>query len=199
VHEISDAVQPKDAEQPRDEQHKRKSPAISRLRNAASRERAGVSCAMNRAASCQTDYGWDCAETPQGPTCRRFANRACQLASSWSRNDHEDGGPTIQLPAAGARCTLRSLSSVQYMRSEAGHPTGSCISREIKAARVPPQWPSSMVQLHVSGRCAARRSQRRLCSRAWRDLRLSRPTWRGHEHDTERCDPAARLGHASAC
>jgi hypothetical protein len=29
-------------------------------------------------------------------------------------NDHEDGGPTIQLPAAEARCTLRFLSCVQY-------------------------------------------------------------------------------------
>ena len=30
-----------------------------------------------------------------------------QIESSWSR-DHEDGGPTIQLPAAEFRCTLRS-------------------------------------------------------------------------------------------
>jgi hypothetical protein len=30
-----------------------------------------------------------------------------QPESSWSRNDHEDGGPTIQLPAAESRCTLR--------------------------------------------------------------------------------------------
>jgi hypothetical protein len=35
---------------------------------------------------------------------------ACQTTSPWSRNDHEDGGPTIQLPAAEARCTLCSLS-----------------------------------------------------------------------------------------
>ena len=63
-----------------------------------------------------TTYGWDFAETREGPTCGRSANRACQLASSWSRNDHEDGGPTIQLPAADARCTLRSLSCIQYMR-----------------------------------------------------------------------------------
>jgi hypothetical protein len=27
---------------------------------------------------------------------------ACQTESSWSRNDQEDGGPTIQLPAAKA-------------------------------------------------------------------------------------------------
>ena len=62
------------------------------------------------------DDRWDCFETREGPTRGRSANRACQLASSWSRNDHEDGGPTIQLPAAEARCTLRSLSCVQYMR-----------------------------------------------------------------------------------
>ena len=54
------------------------------------------------------DDRWDCFETREGPTRGRSANRACQLASSWSRNDHEDGGPTIQLPAAEARCTLRS-------------------------------------------------------------------------------------------
>ena len=62
------------------------------------------------------DDRWDSVETSEGPTRRRSANRACQLASSWSRNDHEDGGPTIQLPAAEARCTLRSLSCVQYTR-----------------------------------------------------------------------------------
>ena len=64
------------------------------------------------------DYRWDSAETREGPTCGRSANRARQLASSWSRSDHEDGGPTIPLPAADARCTLRSLSGVQYMRLE---------------------------------------------------------------------------------
>ena len=53
------------------------------------------------------DDRWDCFKTREGPTCGRSANRACQLVSSWSRNDHEDGGPTIQLPAAEARCTLR--------------------------------------------------------------------------------------------
>jgi len=62
------------------------------------------------------DDGWDGFETHERPTRGRSANRACQLASSWSRNDHEDGGPTIQLPAAETRCTLRSLSGVQYMR-----------------------------------------------------------------------------------
>ena len=40
----------------------------------------------------------------------RSATEACQPASSWSHDDHEDGGPTIQLPAAEARCTLRSIS-----------------------------------------------------------------------------------------
>jgi hypothetical protein len=38
--------------------------------------------------------------------CGRSAERAWQLDSSWSREDHEDGGPTIQLPAAETRCTL---------------------------------------------------------------------------------------------
>ena len=60
-----------------------------------------------------TDRRWDGFQTREGPTRRRSANRACQLASPWSRNDHEDGGPTIQLPAADARCTLRSLSCDQ--------------------------------------------------------------------------------------
>ena len=63
-------------------------------------------------------YRWVSAETNEEPTCGRSANRACQLASSWSRDDHEDGGPTIQLPAAEARCTLRSLSCVQYIRGK---------------------------------------------------------------------------------
>ena len=62
------------------------------------------------------DYRWDCFETREGPTRGQSANRAYQLASSWSRDDHEDGGPTIQLPAAEARRTLRSLSSAQYTR-----------------------------------------------------------------------------------
>ena len=69
------------------------------------------------------DYRWDSAETREGRTCGRSANRARQLASSWSRSDHEDGGPTIPLPAADARCTLRSLSGVQYMRLEPGRST----------------------------------------------------------------------------
>ena len=34
-------------------------------------------------------------------------NGPAQIESSWSR-DQEDGGPTIQLPAAESRCTLRS-------------------------------------------------------------------------------------------
>jgi hypothetical protein len=54
-------------------------------------------------------YRWDVARDNEEPTCGRSAKRACQLESSWSRDDHEDGGPTIQLPAAGARCTLRLL------------------------------------------------------------------------------------------
>ena len=102
------------------------------------------------------DDRWDCAETSEGPTRRRSANRACQLASSWSRSDHEDGGPTIQLPAAEARCTLRSLSCVQYTRLgpfartvavQRGSPdlsvVGPGISQRAKAATVHLTWPLS--------------------------------------------------------
>jgi Na+/H+ antiporter 1 len=35
---------------------------------------------------------------------------------AWSRNDHGDGGPTIQLPAAAICCTLRLRSFHQYLR-----------------------------------------------------------------------------------
>jgi hypothetical protein len=75
-----------------------------------------------------TTYGWDSAETSEGPTCGRSANRACQLAPPWSRNDKEDGGPTIQFPAADARCTLRSLSCVQYTRDSASAPFSAGMS-----------------------------------------------------------------------
>jgi hypothetical protein len=48
---------------------------------------------------------------------RPIRHRAWQLESSWfSQTDQEDGGPTIQLPAAGLRCTLRFPSSNQYTR-----------------------------------------------------------------------------------
>ena len=46
---------------------------------------------------------WDDTHTE----CERSVDRACPIESSWSR-DHEDGGPTIQLPAAEVRCTLSS-------------------------------------------------------------------------------------------
>ena len=36
---------------------------------------------------------------------QRSPKSSSQLGSPWSR-DHEDGGPTIQLPAASVRCTL---------------------------------------------------------------------------------------------
>jgi len=72
-----------------------------------------------------TDDRWNCLETREGPTRGRSANRACQLASSSLANDHEDGGPTIQLPAAEARCTLRSLSCVEYMRFKPGDRTAA--------------------------------------------------------------------------
>jgi hypothetical protein len=43
-----------------------------------------------------------------------FDYAACQVESSWSHNDQEDGGPTIQLPAAELRCTLRSELGLVY-------------------------------------------------------------------------------------
>ena len=46
---------------------------------------------------------WLREDTPT--TCERSTDRACPIESPWSR-DHEDGGPTIQLPAAEDRCTL---------------------------------------------------------------------------------------------
>lgn len=55
-------------------------------------------------------YRWDSAET-DGWRCRQLGKRACQFGSSWSRDDHEDGGPTIRMPAADARCTLWYLRS----------------------------------------------------------------------------------------
>jgi hypothetical protein len=37
-------------------------------------------------------------------------------ASSWSRDDHEDGGPTIQLACSVSRCTLRTVvDDVEYI------------------------------------------------------------------------------------
>ena len=53
--------------------------------------------------------------------------------SSWSRNDHEDGGPTIQLPAAESRCTLRLPTPSVYAsaRAEFGRLPGG--SRPIAA------------------------------------------------------------------
>ena len=55
--------------------------------------------------------------------------------SSWSR-DHEDGGPTIQLPAAEFRCTLRSspegLSSVNLAHVNA-RSASTAIHRAIRA------------------------------------------------------------------
>jgi hypothetical protein len=146
MHEIADSVEPEDAEQPYDEQSERNlqqhlasgtQPAprtigqllmdgVARLPATLIAGRMEAKAGVGRdemRATPQTSsgrpvtaYGWDSAETREGPTCGRSANRACQLASSWSRNDREDGGPTIQLPAADARCTLRSLSCLQYMR-----------------------------------------------------------------------------------
>jgi hypothetical protein len=38
---------------------------------------------------------------------RTIREPSVATGSSWSRDDHEDGGPTIQMPAAEARRTLR--------------------------------------------------------------------------------------------
>ena len=48
------------------------------------------------------------------------SDRAAQLASSWSRNDHEDGGPTIQLPAAEAAAPFRRLTPDSIARHRQG-------------------------------------------------------------------------------
>src|SRR5687767_13251875 len=42
---------------------------------------------------------------------------ASQRPPSWSRNDHEDGGPTIQLPAAEAAAPFQRLTAIQYIRA----------------------------------------------------------------------------------
>ena len=76
---------------------------------------------MRRGPAARDDDRWDCLETREGPTRGRSANRACQLASSWSRNDHEDGGPTIQLPAAEAAAPfdLSATFSIRGLRPSA--------------------------------------------------------------------------------
>ena len=53
--------------------------------------------------------------TTHARTCERSIDRACPIESSWSR-DHEDGGPTIQLPAAEFRCTLRFRTAISISR-----------------------------------------------------------------------------------
>jgi hypothetical protein len=42
-----------------------------------------------------------------GSRARNSMDRPLQRSSSWSCNNHEDGGPTIQLPAAGAAAPFR--------------------------------------------------------------------------------------------
>ena len=48
--------------------------------------------------------------------CGQSAKRDCQVESSWSRDDHEDGGPTIQLPAAEPAAPLTCLPAAEYSR-----------------------------------------------------------------------------------
>ena len=49
--------------------------------------------------------------------CGQSAKRDRQVESSWSRDDHEDGGPTIQLPAAEPAAPLASVYlQSQYIR-----------------------------------------------------------------------------------
>lgn len=147
-------------------------------------------------------YRRESAETTEGRTCGRFSNRACQLASSWSRDDHEDGGPTIQLPAADARCTLRSPSFDQYTRLRPAEGTGDLgaeqLSRAIHCALKLLQWRRvAVIDVHSFGSrySGAQRAAVREVSftvGTARDLRIPWPKRRGQEHDPERPDPIAR-------
>jgi hypothetical protein len=61
--------------------------------------------------------------------CRRSAGTTCQLIP-WSRDDHEDGGPTIQHPAA--ECPLHPLVRVPISICAQGAPTHARGSRAIQ-------------------------------------------------------------------
>ena len=95
-------------------------PAIliaGRIEARASGWRDEMGATLETCASPRDDDRWDCFETREGPTGGQSANRACQLASSWSRDDHEDGGPTIQLPAAEPAAPF-DLSAASSIRGE---------------------------------------------------------------------------------
>ena len=49
------------------------------------------------------------------PMCGQSAKPDRQVESSWSRDDHEDGGPTIQLPAAQPAAPLTCLRGIEYI------------------------------------------------------------------------------------
>ena len=51
---------------------------------------------------------------------RTVHQRACQLTSSRSRDDHEDGGPTIQLPAADSPAAPFDLLAQNSIRAREG-------------------------------------------------------------------------------
>jgi hypothetical protein len=63
-------------------------------------------------------------------------DEARQIASSWSRNDHEDGGPTIQLPAAEVLLHPSSPRvRIQYLRPSNPVLDTSCVPRDTQRIR----------------------------------------------------------------
>ena len=64
----------------------------------------------------------------------RSAKRDRQLESSWSRDDHEDGGPTIQLPAAEPAAPLTVIYWFEYIR---GRPTPPSVANRAALANEP--------------------------------------------------------------
>jgi hypothetical protein len=77
--------------------------------------------------------------------------RASHLASSWSRNDHEDGGPTIQLPAAEKLHPSHVPTHTVYRRNLARVATGEqhLVRAEALSAQraVPPQLQDASVNV----------------------------------------------------
>ena len=145
------------------------------------------------------DDRWDCFETRKGQRADDPQTEPANSHPPGLATTMRMGGPTIQLPAADARCTLRSLSPVQYMRlTPSARPaalqrcSGSCWSaiqhlynsRRAKAARVPldaaaidPTTIRSSVRWRTfpvrPGSMAARRSRRRLGYVIWDCRRMA--------------------------
>jgi hypothetical protein len=134
--------------------------------------------------SCSDYVGGLRAETHEGSTCGRSANRVWQLPSSWSRDDHEDGGPTIRMPAADARRTLELQLRVYVAQA-----AGSFMGRVKLIARSPVAGYAT-VQTPLLG-CDL--THRILVIRSRRDSRrTSRSVGSAHGHH----DPQAQPGHA---